>query len=257
MNVTGLTTFRDWNNTILWGTGGRCQNVTTARCTFERGGAFDASQSSTWDSTADPTNETVFSDVGTFIISYPLGADTITLDSQKPLVLKDFVLKTPGMANPPDASFPMSSLGLGNNSTMLEQLFQSNQISSRSYGLWWGLDGGDEADQMDGNLVLGGYDAAKTKGSNFTGQFTTVLGCPSGLIIDVNDVRLNFPNGTQTTLLRSSGNSINMCIKPDDSLMSFPLNVWDSFVAAAGGNFTGGSALSYKVWGMDYSVDEM
>jgi hypothetical protein len=131
-----LTLYSDWNNTVVWDTGGRCQNVTIECCTFERVGAFDASESSTWNSSAEPKNETVFSDVGTFITSYPSGADTVRLESQKSLELKDFAIKSPGIANPANAAYPMSSLALGNNSTLLERLFQSSLISSRSYGLW-------------------------------------------------------------------------------------------------------------------------
>lgn len=105
---------------------------------------------------------------------------------------------------------------------------------------------------MDGSLVLGGYDAAKTTGANFTGDFSVDNQCPSSLIVVFEDVTVNFPNGTQASLIGSSpGAALRSCIKPDIPLITFPSNEWEAFSAAIGGNFAAPS-YSYKLWGMDY-----
>jgi hypothetical protein len=52
-------------------------------------------------------------------------------------------------------------LGLGINSTVLNALKSAGHIASRSWSMFWGLQGATAATQMDGGFVLGGFDKAK------------------------------------------------------------------------------------------------
>ena len=111
---------------------------------------------------------------------------------------------------------------------------------------------------MDGSLVLGGYDAAKITGENMTQAFSSLedmKACPSSLIVFLTDVQVNFPNGTATSLFgTSAGTAMRSCIKPDIPLITFPQNVWQAFSDAIGGSYIAPSG-SYKLWGMDYSIN--
>ncbi|KKZ61596.1 hypothetical protein EMCG_00579 [[Emmonsia] crescens] len=70
-------------------------------------------------------------------------------------------------------------MGLGRASSFLDVLNAQNKISSRTWSLFWGQQGLEAFHQMEGNLVLGGYDRAKIKGDNFTKGFVGVKECTS------------------------------------------------------------------------------
>lgn len=53
------------------------------------------------------------------------------------------------------------ALGLGTNFTVLSALQTRHQIASRVWSMFYGLTGVDADAQLDGVLVLGGYDHAK------------------------------------------------------------------------------------------------
>lgn len=100
---------------------------------------------------------------------------------------------------------PTGSIGLGPNSTLLTALKDAGTISSRSYGYWWGENGATSDAQMDGSLVLGGYDAAKIQGSNITTALRTPsLSCMSGMHMTISDIVMRFPNGTRSSIIVSS-----------------------------------------------------
>lgn len=100
---------------------------------------------------------------------------------------------------------PQGAIGLGPNSTLLTALKNAGTISSRSYGYWWGENGATSDAQMDGSLVLGGYDAAKTQGSNITTALRTPsLSCMSGMHMTISDIVMRFPNGTRSSIIVST-----------------------------------------------------
>jgi hypothetical protein len=235
---------------MLYGTSGQCSNLSTAQCTFDRGGAFDPSLSSTFSAPPDPSAaEFRAADNGSLSIT-ALGADMVALNSTVNITSFPLFAPTSG-------ALPQSGLGLGRNSTFLEYLYKSKQIASRSWSLFWGLEGGSPSTQMNGSLTFGGFDVAKTTGANLTQSFSSLEDmtvCPSSMIVFITDVLVKFPNGTSNSLFGSAeGSAMRSCIKPDIPLITFPSNVWEAFSAAVGGTYIAPSE-SYKLWGMDYAA---
>jgi hypothetical protein len=114
-----------------------------------------------------------------------------------------------------------ANIGLGRNSTLLNALHKSGRISSRTYSFWWGLNSASPSNSMDGQLVLGGYDAAKVTGPNITQKLLpSAVGCGSGMYLTVTNMILGFPNGTKADMLAPS--TISACIQLDfPTLASF------------------------------------
>jgi hypothetical protein len=107
-----------------------------------------------------------------------------------------------------------ANIGLGRNSTLLNALQNLGRISSRTYSFWWGLNSASSSNFMDGQLVLGGFDAAKVTGSNITQKLLpSAVGCGSGMYLTVTNMILGFPNGTKADMLTPS--TILACIQLD------------------------------------------
>ncbi len=103
----------------------------------------------------------------------------------------------------------------------------AGRIGSRTWSLWWGLDGAEENAQMDGSLVFGGYDAAKIQGTtNHTDRITVSALCSTGLTVTISEISLNFPNGSTPNLLNPLFGStlIQACISFGSNLMTLPLS---------------------------------
>ncbi len=82
----------------------------------------------------------------------------------------------------------MNSLGLGRDSAILNAMYNSGIIASRSWSVLGGLTGADLADQIDGHLVLGGYDGAKFTGDNCTEKIAGNPTCSTNMVATVQDV---------------------------------------------------------------------
>ena len=99
--------------------------------------------------------------------------------------------------------------------------------------------------------MLGGFDAAKATGENYTlalhapngpvvNPFST--SCPTGLRVVVADIFLDFKNGTADSIFGSSHPTINYCIDPEEQIISVPAATADniqSFIGSANGRSTG------------------
>ncbi|KAK4554535.1 hypothetical protein LTR86_008389 [Recurvomyces mirabilis] len=121
-----------------------------------------------------------------------------------------------------------ANIGLGANSTLLNALVDAGHIASRTYSYWWGIDNPNTNVAMDGQIVFGGYDAAKTTGPNITSTLLNwTAPCPSGMYLTLTDVVLDFPNGTTSSILSPS--SLSACIQPDfPVVMNMPDNPYYS-----------------------------
>lgn len=110
-------------------------------------------------------------------------------------------------------------LGLGTNSTFLNTLFEVGQIPSRVWSIFWGRMWTNEGD-LDGSVVLGGYDSNKIIGANFTKDldFSPDTGCWTGMKITVSSLLVNFRNGTDINAFRP-GTAINFCIQPHGAVL--------------------------------------
>lgn len=124
------------------------------------------------------------------------------------------------------------AIGLGLNSTLLNVLKTAGTVYSKTWSMWYGITGA-ATNQMDGSLVLGGYDKAKVKGTNASENIVATSACSSGLQVTVSEIMLNFPNGTNAGLFARGnlGNRLAFCIYPDyPFLMSVPLTpYWTNF----------------------------
>ena len=110
----------------------------------------------------------------------------------------------------------MNVLGLTTqSSSFLSQLQQQGHIGSKVWSMWWGMNGATAPATQDGTIVFGGYDAGKVIGPNFTSQLNPTGTCPSGILVNVSNVTLSFPNGTATGLIASNQGEFAACIVPD------------------------------------------
>jgi hypothetical protein len=221
-------------------------------CTAFRGGIFPRSGSNTFSAATDLVSAGgVHGDTDNVRFQVGLaagGSDTLDLGSNT--MLSKFPLGFP-RKDWRGGVFPMNSLGLGLNSTLLSSLRAAGKIGSRSFSLYYGSPGGMGATSQDGSLILGGYDAAKTVGKRVQKSIgPRTATCPTGLLITANDIQLNFLNGKNATITPAA--TIDFCIVPSfPGLMSLPVdpffNVFESLTGtkkigtSAGVNF--GSAL--------------
>jgi len=104
----------------------------------------------------------------------------------------------------------MNALGLGRNSTAL---YSAGMIASRTRSIFQGLTGADSSSQMDESLILEGYDIAKTVGRNYTDHLYKQSPLSSVLLAFIVDIQMNFPNGTNFSIIATShGSALRMCL---------------------------------------------
>ena len=93
---------------------------------------------------------------------------------------------------PKPGVIPQNGIGFGPDSTFLNRLYDQGKIASRSWSLFWGWQGAEQENQMDGSLVLGGYDKAKMAGgAPLTAPFSDGVGCPSSLLVYLSNIVVN------------------------------------------------------------------
>lgn len=153
----------------------------------------------------------------------------------------------------------MNAVGLGRNSTILNALIAAKAIGSKTFGLFYGWVGADSDHQVDGNLVLGGYDAAKVTGENVTIPFTNNEACPSGLVIEISNISMPLANGSNLPIFGTSENSLmKACIEPQSTLIEISSNIYQNFFKIAGGTRTGvgnRSSSFYNSGGMLFEAE--
>lgn len=150
--------------------------------------------------------------------------------------------------------------GLSSNSTLLSALLTAGQVASRSYSWWWGLNGASL--QIDGSIVFGGYDAAKTIAPNYSTSLQPSTGhCQGGMYVEVLNMTLDFPNGTISALMTSaSPGPFTACLQPDEpvvmALHEDPyFNVFQDLVQTP---YIGREANpSFGFWGMLYEPNDV
>ncbi|WPH01362.1 Hypothetical protein R9X50_00420400 [Acrodontium crateriforme] len=229
---------------------------TSAWCTTYRGGLYDPKLSSTTHSISPDQPPVNFSigdtqrTLGQHIWTFALDSDDVHVNDT---VLSNFPLGIPGF-DYNNQYHSQGAIGLGQNSTILSALKNAGHISSRSYGYWWGLNGATSNSQMDGSLVLGGYDQAKTQGSNITLPITpnSASGCESGMSFPVIDLLMAFPNGTRSSIITSHG-SFSSCLQIDfPVMMSFQADPYYYTFEELAQTSNIGRATGVDWWGMLY-----
>lgn len=226
-------------------------DITQIQCTGQHGGLFNESKSSSW-SQADSQDAAGASREHPYV------------DATNAIWSDDILQLSPGISVKPfpfaisrTKAWNMNSLGLGRNSTLLNALYSAGAIASRSWSLFWGLHGADAWSQMDGTLVLGGYDSSKVTGDNFTDHLTIDKGCITSFLVTVTDIVMNLPDGSHVSIIGpSSGSALKACIIPDFPLITIPQNVWSGFSNHSGGTYLG-RTLGIGGYGMLYAAENV
>lgn len=216
-------------------------------CAAHNGGIFEKDQSSTWVEVADvkyldPGIEQNYNSSGNLG-----GFDILRVNST--LSLNNISIGLP------NGELRLNTLGLGQNSTLLARLSSAGAIASKTWAYFHGLTGAEKKNQVDGSLILGGYDSAKTVGDKFTQPLQYVPSCTSGLVAIITDIKMSLQNGSVVSIIGPSrGAALQACITPDAPTVNLPLNIWDTFLEISGSNAVGRS-LGINGWGMLISAD--
>jgi hypothetical protein len=150
----------------------------------------------------------------------------------------------------PDSQYlPQHVLGFGPNSTILKVLRDAGTIGSTTFSYFWGQTGATSNANMNGTLVLGGYDKAKTIGNGLQLPLKQISGCQTGAVVTLNQITLGFPNGSTHDIVNSP---FETCIEPNWPTMfnlrggdASPFEEFESFTGttwarrSAGVNFWG------------------
>lgn len=240
--------FRYANNTFLWDDSHGCdvREQYDPSCIVGRGGIFFLNRSSTW---SDKANSNVSSkEASSSLFHYsgtpPRGADIVHLNNTYDLYDYPIATTKGGMT--------LNSLGLAQDSTFLKTLIKKNAIISKTWSLFYGLTGATEDAQMDGVAVFGGFDKAKTKGSNETFPLDYDSQCRTGMVATVTSIDVGFENGTEQNAF---GSRINMCLDPTFEIMTFTPSILNQLKRKFG-NKSFGTSTGMNVNGLLYGVDK-
>lgn len=232
------------NLTYLWSppVDNKCGSLLSCSC--QTGGFLDKEKSSSWlqaSSFGGLQNAHDF-DFGQY--NYLLGTEMIRINSN--LTLSNFPI---GIGIRPVYQ-SKNSLGLARNSTLLNRLLSAGLINSRTWEYYSGWTDAETQHQLNGSVVLEGYDEAKKLGQNTTLIVSDVANCPTGLLVTVHDIELNLLDGRNLSLLGpSAGSAMNACVWPTSPVLGLPVEVWNSFVQFSGVNVLGRS-VGINFWAM-------
>lgn len=155
-----------------------------------------------------------------------------------------------------------AQLGLGRNPTFLRALASAGDIGTKAYALFWGLVG---IKQTQGSLVLGGLDKSliANQDANFTAQLVYSDRCQTGMLITMEDIFLNWPNGTDQTIFGESQSQVlQACINPAFvGLMQLPYSYYQNFYYYAGGTPPDGKpegrSFGFNFWTMVFDATDV
>ncbi|PHH81257.1 hypothetical protein CDD83_3633 [Cordyceps sp. RAO-2017] len=250
-----LLPWPELNNTWLYDQQVPCDKTVVwneRMCNVRRGHPFDQDKSTSFHRAADiaaaggaaveTSYEGAENGIPKLTGSGLAGTDTFALEGAE--ALKDFPI---GIARLPwDHGYTvLHPLGLGSNSTYLNALRQAGKIPSRVFSIFWGRMWTDNP--VDGAVVLGGYDEAKTIGEPFTapleyGDFgASSSGCWTGMKVRITDIQLNKRDGSDVSIMPAN-TDVPACIVPQrQNLMELPQSVVTKFEDVTGTKSNGTS----------------
>ncbi|KAJ4248695.1 hypothetical protein NW762_012533 [Fusarium torreyae] len=146
------------------------------------------------------------------------GTDDVMLEGVN--LIKDFPIGIPVFKWDAGHTY-LHALGLGTNSTYLNALQKAGNIGSRVWSMFWGR--AWVKDDIDGSLVLGGYDEEKVTGDNYTApldynDYVGSSGCFTGMRVVLSDIKVNFRNGTEKSIFPTD-TALPCCIDPHHHLL--------------------------------------
>lgn len=174
------------------------------------------------------------------------GTDTLALSDQLSLEKFPFAIDHAGAIRDLGA---LNQLGLGSNSSLLRNLITRGAIDSQTWSIWQGWSGAEASQQIDGNIVLGGYDEAKFIGANVTQPIQYDPNCASGLIITITDITMNLKNGSSPSISGTSlGQALRACVLPESDLVDLPYDAWGRFKDISGSTEVGPSYTKFNFY---------
>lgn len=253
LRVSWLKLIRLFNNTFVYDSSGLCSADTPPiQCLGRNGGAFEESSSSTWMS-LDLSKDDHTKELPSFNLTLDLlGSDTLHLNASTST--SEFPIHIPRTRH---MSTLMNSLGLGRDSTILNALYKSGTIASRSWSVFAGLTGATADHQMDGNLVLGGYDSAKFTGENYTERLTSNPACGTSLVATVTNMEIESAGQSVRLLNEQLGSAIRFCIDPAFPIITIPEEAGDVFRAKSSVTDELGRSLGLNLFGLLYAANSV
>jgi hypothetical protein len=179
------------------------------------------------------------------------GTDTLQLNASTSS--SKFPIHVPRNRN----NIDMNSLGLGRDSTILNALFNSGTIASRSWSVFGGLTGAEKAHQMDGNLVLGGYDAAKFTGDNYTEKIAANPACSTSLVATVVNMEIEAAGQSVSLLGEQLGNAVRFCIDPAYPIITIPEEAGNVFRTYGSAVEELGRSFGLNLFGLVYDANSV
>ncbi|KAL8644532.1 MAG: hypothetical protein Q9226_007715 [Calogaya cf. arnoldii] len=245
----------DWDNTYIFDGASPCDvdrtTSTAIQCSAKRGGLLDEGGSTTWKQFSNLTAAGAARERKEDTSKNTFGTDSVKINSTFSLEKFPFGV----IRNGPQV---FNVLGLGRNSTFINRLLSVGAIASKTWGLAVGWQGALSEHQTDGSLVLGGYDAALTNGSNFTYPFTVGTGC--SLTVTISDIVLNLKNGSSASILPPSrGTAIQACLSPFAPWISISEDIFKTFLNVTGfpEKLEPGRSLGVNFWGMLFKSEDV
>lgn len=152
------------------------------------------------------------------------GNDTLHLNTSLPLTSFPFAVTSNRDSG--------NELRLGHGSILLRSLISTSSIVSNTWAYFQGWTGAGAAHQLDGTLVLGGYDAAKPTENNITIRFSSdCRACRTGMVITITGIKMNLVNGSNLSiigpLVATAGQA---CVLLGQFILSLRPDTWTSFV---------------------------
>ncbi len=227
-------------------------NDTLAECAYQLGGLFDEGNSSTWSSAATRSVLKTAIENSGIDPNHTMdlwGTDTIRMTANVSIPRFPIsVSRGPGET--------MNTLGLGANSTLLNFLSSVGSIPSKTWSYWQGWTGAEAQHQMDGTLVLGGYDAAKISGDKITIPMNTMNETHNCYISTITDIKMNLKNGSNLSLFGpNQAAAAKACLEPHFTLLSLSYDMWKTFLSISGSKYLY-RASTYLAWqGMVIDAD--
>lgn len=173
-------------------------------------------------------------------LRFDTASDTFKLNDNLSLESQIFGIPRAGIYSTVVLKKPMNAIGLGMNSSLLNSLYNSGRIISRTWSMFYGYTGLTSDDEMDGIFVFGGYDRAKVSGEPSTKAFDGLAGrCNSRMSVNITKLTLNFSNGTDASLIDGDQpKGFMVCVDPTfPGLLQLPGRQLDRFLNSTGIRF--------------------
>lgn len=201
--------------------------MSDAACITWRGGAYSASASKTSKVSANYTitDPSPYPSSSGYSDTWVIGDDdsnSTTIDS--------FSFGVPWNDWGEQYYYPQNLLGLGPESTFLTDLKDAGIIASRTFSIFWGLDGTSSAGYTNGSIVFGGFDEKKVSGANYTAKLN-YTSCLWGTWLEISDLNMVNSAGALTSMMEDTSDPLYACIdfgRP--GMFDMPYDHFASFV---------------------------